>query len=333
MTSPLPDYDELPRRSGLPCAWDVWRPGGDPFGCLNLLTSERAAAAAKSVERGVSFGLNWSTALPDPPLFGRARYRHDVTGSDTSTSHDDVLHGWNTQSSSQWDGFRHIRNHAVQEDEGGSGHFGGVDDADHGMHHWAERGLVGRGVLADVGRWREAQGRPVRLDDADAITPDELLDCLAEQGTEVRDGDVLLVRFGWAGWYETQPPEVRERLSDRNQLRSPGLASTDDMARTLWNLHIAAIGCDNPSVEVWPPGTMISDEQMAEVRDDPRRLHEAFMHTVLLPMLGLPLGELFALDALAADCAADGRYDFLFTSAPLNLPAGVASPPNALAIK
>ena len=39
------------------------------------------------------------------------------------------------------------------------------------------------------------------------------------------------------------------------------------------------------------------------------------------------------LEALAADCAADGRYDCMFTSAPLNLPQGVASPPNALAIK
>jgi hypothetical protein len=50
-------------------------------------------------------------------------------------------------------------------------------------------------------------------------------------------------------------------------------------------------------------------------------------------MLGLPLGELFFLDDLAADCAADGSYEFLLTSAPLNLPHGVASPPNALAIK
>jgi hypothetical protein len=39
------------------------------------------------------------------------------------------------------------------------------------------------------------------------------------------------------------------------------------------------------------------------------------------------------LEPLADDCAADGRYECFFSSAPLNLPAGVASPPNALAIK
>ena len=44
-------------------------------------------------------------------------------------------------------------------------------------------------------------------------------------------------------------------------------------------------------------------------------------------------GELWDLDELAHDCAADGVYEFLFTSAPLNLHQGVASPPNALAVK
>jgi hypothetical protein len=42
---------------------------------------------------------------------------------------------------------------------------------------------------------------------------------------------------------------------------------------------------------------------------------------------------MFRLDALAADCAADHRYEFFFTAAPLNKLGGVASPPNALAIK
>ena len=39
------------------------------------------------------------------------------------------------------------------------------------------------------------------------------------------------------------------------------------------------------------------------------------------------------LEELAEDCARDGRYAFFLTSAPLNIPGGVGSPPNALAIK
>jgi kynurenine formamidase len=333
MTTPLPAYDDLPRRGGLPAAWDVWGDHGAAFGCLQMLTPERVVTAARLVQRGAVFALNWSMSLPDPPLFGRAAFRHEVTGGPTATGHDDVLHAWNTQSSSQWDGFRHIRNHAAQEDEPGTGHFGGLPDEDHGIHHWARRGIAGRAVLADVGRWRAATGRPLRYDEPDPIEPDELSECLGAQGTVVEAGDVLLVRTGWIGWYEQQSAQARTRLADVEQLATPGLQSGEELARVLWDLHIAALGCDNPAVEVWPPGASTTPEHRAEVRADRRRLHEIFSHTLLLPMLGLPIGELWDLEALAADCAADGRYECFFMSAPLNLPAGVASPPNALAIK
>lgn len=56
-------------------------------------------------------------------------------------------------------------------------------------------------------------------------------------------------------------------------------------------------------------------------------------HERALPMLGLPLGEIFVLAPLAEDCARDGRYEFMLVSCPLNLEGGVASPPNAVAIK
>ena len=80
---------------------------------------------------------------------------------------------------------------------------------------------------------------------------------------------------------------------------------------------------------------MLADQRLRNVKrvDECDSLHEIFTHTLLLPMLGLPLGEMWNLEGLAADCAADGRYECMFTSAPLNLPHGVASPPNALAIK
>jgi kynurenine formamidase len=307
------------------------------FGCLNLLTPERVVDAARLVTRGAVFALNWSMASPDPPLFDRQPFGHEVTGGPTSTSHDDVLHGWNTQSSSQWDGFRHIRNHAARELEPGTGHYGAVPDEEHGIHHWARRGIVGRGVLADIGRWRAAIGRPLHYDRPDPIEPDEIAECLAAQGTTLRAGDVLLVRTGWVGWYAEQPAEVRARLARTDHLASPGFRSGEHLAEVLWDFHVAAIGCDNPAVEVWPPGALSTPDHEAAVRADRHRLHEIFTHTLLLPMLGLPLGEMWDLEALATDCdpasGGDGRYECLFTSAPLNLPAGVASPPNALAIK
>jgi hypothetical protein len=57
-----------------------------------------------------------------------------------------------------------------------------------------------------------------------------------------------------------------------------------------------------------------------------------FLHPVLLAGFGMPIGELFDLERLSEYCEALGRWTFFFTSEPLNVIGGVASPPNALAI-
>jgi kynurenine formamidase len=181
-------------------------------------------------------------------------------------------------------------------------------------------------VLVDV-------ARPVEIDASSnrGITPAELDATLAAQGVEIEPGDVLLLRTGWVAWYRSADTETRQALP--GSLRAPGLRPGDDMLRWLWDHHVAAIGADNPSVETWPPGSHLTVEQLAEVRTDPSKVTNVFMHTALLPLLGIPLGEMWDLDSLAADCAADGRYVGLFTSAPLRVHAGVASPPNALVLK
>jgi hypothetical protein len=49
-------------------------------------------------------------------------------------------------------------------------------------------------------------------------------------------------------------------------------------------------------------------------------------------MFGMSIGELWDLKALSEHCKKTGRYSFLLTSCPLNIPGLVGSPPNALAI-
>src|SRR6056297_2708741 len=128
----LPSYADLPVGGDAPpgSSWGVWG-DDDRLGTLNLLTPERAAAAARLVRRGVAFALNARMEEPDPPLFGRDGFTHEVTGVADGPSHDDVLHGWNTQGSSQWDGLRHIR-HPVH------GWYGGRPEGFHGIDAWAE---------------------------------------------------------------------------------------------------------------------------------------------------------------------------------------------------
>jgi hypothetical protein len=326
MTASLPSFDDLPVAEGKPAgsSWGVWGPD-DVFGCLNLLTPERVKRATQCVRKGSVFALNWDMKMPDPPLFGRDAFTHEVVWLPNEAGHDEHISGWNTQSSSQWDGFRHIR-HPVHE------FYNGIADADHGVHHWARRGLAGRGVLADVARWREEQGRPIQANTSDPIEADDLTATLKAQNVEIEPGDVLLVRTGWLGWYATLDADGRRKYVEEGHAGC-GLRPGEPMWRLLWDLHIAAVAADNPSLEVWPPAVFVTPERLQELLANREQLDEIFMHIRLLPLLGLPIGEFFALEALADDCASDGVYEFFFTSAPLNLPAGVASPPNALAIK
>jgi hypothetical protein len=54
---------------------------------------------------------------------------------------------------------------------------------------------------------------------------------------------------------------------------------------------------------------------------------------VVIPAIGISMGEIFYLKDLAEDCAADKVYEFFFTAPPLHLPGGAGSPINPQAIK
>ena len=57
------------------------------------------------------------------------------------------------------------------------------------------------------------------------------------------------------------------------------------------------------------------------------------LHQVLIPNMGLTIGEIFFLDELAGDCARDRVYEFFFVAPPLPITGAVGSPVNPLAIK
>ena len=106
-------------------------------------------------------------------------------------------------------------------------------------------------------------------------------------------------------------------MAPMDKMRSAGIEATREMVAWMWNNRVAAIGTDCPAVEAFP----------SDFTD------EGILHYRTLPLLGLPLGELFVLAPLAEDCAPDRRYEFMVVSAPLNVEGGIASPPNAVAIK
>lgn len=313
----LPSFDELPIKPDYPphSAWGVFG-DDDEIGTLNLLTPERVAAAARLVKTGEVFAMNWELEQPNPPLFMRQKLNHTIHRRRRNVF-DDVYNDFNTQSSSQWDGLRHYGHRQF-------GFYNGLtedqisDPANHrnGIHHWARRGIAGRGVLIDFRRFAEAHGIEYSPGVRYGITPDQLREAAAWQGLDFQPGDILLLRVGWIEWYNSLSAEDRARLAEPGVMQVAGLTQGEESLRFLWDNHFAAVCSDNPSFEA-----------------NPFPKEEEALHDTIIGLWGMPIGEMFTLDALACACAADRRYEVLFTAAPLNKLGGVASPPNALAIR
>ena len=313
----LPSFAELPVTPDAPrhSSWGVWGEG-DRLGCWNLVDDEAAQRGAAAVRTGRTYRLD---APYDPALaryMGRAPFEHRVEPV-MGVAWDDVLDSFNTQASTQWDGFGHFGS--------AHGHFGGLGRDDHGVDHWAARSFATRGVLADVARWRERQGRPFDAAGGEMLPVEELLATLDDQGSSVQPGDVLLIRFGWMGWW-------RQHGSSATSLVQPGIEPSVRAAEVLWDLHVAAVACD-PALDPIPgKWAGLASPPSAEQLADPEFALGLSLHWVL-PYLGLSIGEFFDLDALADDCAATGDWHCLFTTAPMHIPGGVATPANAIAVR
>lgn len=313
MTAPA--YDDLPvlQALGLPHSWEVF-PDRPDLGTLNRLTAERVVEAAREVQTGERFRLALPLDEIDPPLFGREPLTRRVFAT-SRNDWDECIDGFYPQASSQWDGFLHVRARehgfytGVVEDPVGA-------PTRLGIEHWAEEGIVGRGVLLDVGRHLAGSGfDPLQPQPVDA---DVLLATAAAQGVEVRPGDLVCLRFGWTAAYRRLDRAAREHMATggAGAVRFAGLAGSESVARLLWDWGSAALVVDNPAAEVSPGDPAVGS-----------------LHRRLLPLLGVPIAELFDLDRLADACATDGRYTFLFTAAPHPLQGSLASPANALAIR
>jgi hypothetical protein len=83
----------------------------DQLGMLNLLTPSVVSRAAEEIKTGIRVSLDWPLTMPKYPIFGRPQVKHEIfsraRGPGLRVVNDDIL-SFNTQSSTQWDGFRHF---------------------------------------------------------------------------------------------------------------------------------------------------------------------------------------------------------------------------------
>ena len=308
----LPSYENLPLIEGTEehHAWGIWGEN-DNLGTINLLTPEHVAESMKLVKRGVSFNLDLPLDQPERIEGDRGRqpYIHHVYRRQSGG--DDSLDHFYLQGSSQIDGLRHVR-------FGSRGYYTGLQDEDLdeqpgdrlGIQHWAEHGINGRAVLLDFPRF---MGDKFDVHERIGIDGPMLEAIAKKQGVEIRPRDILLLRTGWMEWYLNSKDQGPERFDIAAP--SPGLDGMRQTAVWLWDHHIASINADNIAVEALPPVPL------------------NFQHRRMVGLFGMQIGELWALDELAEDCAKDGIYEMLLVAKPLNLPRGVGSPPNAQAFK
>lgn len=321
------------------------------IGRLNLLTPARVTAAAKEIQTGEIVPLNLPLQVPNVPAFGREIFEHEIKPlSDAGVAYDDK-YKMNTQSGTQWDGFRHIAHMPTQTFYNGTKakdiEGPAADPNKCGIHHWAEHGIVGRGILVDY--WGYAQSKGIIYGKASSlnlflnsllttldpyeyhtISLSELQACAKAQGIDLRPaaqggdiqiGDMLFIRSGFISTYYTKSPDARAAAALRphnvgkdDGQRWAGVQQDEAMIDFLHDSYFAAVAGDAPSFEAWPS-------------------HEEYMlHEYILALWGMPLGEMFDLEKLAKTCREKNRWSFFVTSSPANCQGGVSSHGNALAV-
>jgi kynurenine formamidase len=301
--------------------WGRWG-ADDVLGTLNFLDEAKRLEGARLVRRGASFSLAQRFDMDGPQKGWRRRTNpvHTMldTGVDAERGTQGFPHGIGgaddvifmpLQASTQWDGLGHIFDHGNAWNGRRAGDVV-TSEGDKVTGIETVGGLIaGRGVLLDVGR---AIGTDGELPDGFAITTEHLEATIAAQGETARvgRGDLLLVRTGRLARAR------REGWGDYAGGASPGLSFTT--ADWLHGTEIAGIATDTWGFEVRPNEFDVAFQPL---------------HQVAIPHIGLFLGEMWDLDALAADCAADGVWEFFLTAAPLPVTGAVGAPVNPIAVK
>jgi hypothetical protein len=255
-----PPFSSLPLDKNGPAgnAWGLYG-DNDELGALNMLTpSVVKSAAQEEIQTGERVSLDWYMNMPSFPSFGRPAFAWELQNKShpdgtRRTVNDDALH-INTQSSSQWDGFRHYGyqkrklyygGRSQQEVESGSGVIGIDRVANFG-------GITTRAVILDYPRYLEKKGlASVEAISASSISAATLQDMLKATGVQARPGDLLLLRTGFTVAYQKLSMEDRKALAS-----SPptflGVESSKDTLQWIWESGFVAVAGDAPSFEMSP---------------------------------------------------------------------------------
>ena len=281
--------------------WGRWG-HDDELGTVNLITPQARRRGAAAMRRGEAFSLAIAVDRHGPQPHGdrrlNAQHTMLVTGSDLKAGvQPGAVGGWGyaddavtlaTHGATHWDCLAHqFYDFKMYNDRDCA--LVRADGAECcGVTAFASQ-MVTRGLLLDLPRTLGVDWLPIDY----RITVAELDRTLELERIEPCSGDVLLIRTGNmtrarrnGGW------------DDYVYTHEPGIGL--DALPWLHEREIAGVATDTWAFEVIPGGASIWLP----------------VHAVGIVHMGLLLGEVFQLDELAADCAADGCYEFLLAAQP-----------------
>ncbi len=285
--------------------WGRWTPADR--GAWNRVTAEHVQRATALVRTGtvVPTALPWNT-VPGPdngkPALHYMSELGDIEAPEPTCHKDFIAVDYHGKGVSHLDALSHIAyqgqlydgNTASEVVDAKGAHFGAVSSLGP---------LVTKGVLIDM----PAVLGTDWLEPGKAVHADDVLAAEKALGVTIGEGDAVLLRSGHF--------RRRRELGAWN----PDNASAGfhvDVMPLLAERGIALLGGDGDS----------------DVRPSPVEGVSSPIHALALTAMGVPLLDNLDLEALSAACAEAGRYEFMFTVAPLNVPNGTGSPVNPVAV-
>lgn len=306
-----------------PKNWGKWG-ADDEVGALNYLDAAQVLRGVQHVKSGEVFTLQIPMGHPhgDPVFPGRESIKRENVldesswdpGKEGAPEFPGGLHYSDDkaeiflQGSTQYDALGHVwYDGQIWNGYDARSTVGGNKKAS--VQPIAERGVAGRGVLIDMARHRGKEW----LDKGETFDHHDLEAAAKAQGVTIEQRDILLIRTGFMKYFYSVP---NEEFYDG--FIEPGLTYSRELV-DWFNDH------EIPN--------LVTDTIANEVTSDPVSGVALPLHCALMRNLGVVLTEICDLDDLAAACAADGRWDFLYTAAPLNIIEGTGAPVNPVVLR
>ena len=283
--------------------WGRWG-DDDQLGTLNLITAEKRLEAISLARVGTSVSLSHNY-LKERAADATSPFVHEMSGiggpgAFVSDRYSISYHGY---AHSHLDALCHM----MYEGRLYNGYVRDDEVTESGCNKLAiinfKQGIVTRGILMDIARLKGVE----YLEPGMAIYVEDLEAWERAAGIRVGSGDVVLVRSGrWARRAEVGPWATGREAAGLHASVVPWLHERG----------VAILGSDDTS----------------DVRPSRVEGHTQPVHQLMLVALGTPLFDNLDLEAVAAEAARQGRWEFMLVAAPLAVEGGTGSPLNPLAI-